>query len=87
MVNHLGRDARALVGDLDHLRSDADGDRGRSAGFLGSIDRVVAQLLNHDQGSEIGSMADLHLQLAPIGEVERSCEVRKVSSATQYPIG
>jgi hypothetical protein len=58
------------VGDGDAVLSDGDGDLRRDLGFLAGVERVVHQLLAHDQGPLSGLMPGLRDQLLAAAEIE-----------------
>jgi hypothetical protein len=51
---------------------DLDADHWRRAGFLGSVEGVVSQLLENNERPLIGAVADLLDQLALSAEVEQT---------------
>ena len=70
-LDRLGRDAGAVVADLDQLLGDGDLDPRRQLRLLGIVERVVGQLLDDDERPAFGRVADLARQLALAQEVER----------------
>jgi hypothetical protein len=68
----LGRDSRSVVGDSDLAGGDINADRRRNAGFLGSVEGVVGQLLKDDDRPMINGMTDLLDELPFGAEVEQA---------------
>ncbi len=62
-VERLDRDPRAVVGDLDPILVDRDGDDRRDAGILARVEGVIDELLERDQRPLILAVAGLGDQL------------------------
>src|SRR5262249_34566322 len=62
--DRLGRNARTVVGDGDGAVGNLNLDGRSNTGLLGSVDRVINQLLEDHERPLIGAMTDLLRQLA-----------------------
>jgi hypothetical protein len=71
-VDHVGGDARAVVDDHDPAVVDLHLEPGRRVGLLGSIDRVVDELLHRHARPLLELVANLRGELALGGEVEQA---------------
>ena len=68
--DRLRRDAGAVVGDCNAGVGELDPNLGRGARLLAGVERVVDQLLEHDQGPGVRLMPGLCHQLLATAELE-----------------
>ena len=72
VLDHLSRDARAVVLDGNPAIVNHNRDGRRATGLLGGVDRIVNELLEDHQRPGSPLMADLGDQLLLGGEVEQA---------------
>jgi hypothetical protein len=76
ILDHLRRQAGAVVADSDPVFIDADGDRGCDPCLLAGVERVVDQLLEDDERPVVWLVTGLRDQFLAAAEIEQTARLK-----------